>query len=268
MTTTTEAAPPYHRLHPSQVDFFQHNGYLLVKSGVPMEMVDRLRKFTQQQIDDEVGTIIWQDHDKKLPTRLSFLSERGGAYLELIQHPSILDPLESLVGPNIEFTHNRHNHLLFKPPGDKGLVFHRDQQNWTRPVVTVLVYLDSATLENGCLEMVPGSHRRGIYDQMFSNYIPPSRVSPVDSPNIDGLSLEERLSIEQAVPILTTSGDILLMHCCVLHGAPPNVSRTTRRSMTLGYHGSDELQPTDATLTMLVRGERKEAKPGYRYTAP
>src|SRR5690348_18078340 len=49
-----------------------------------------------------------------------------------------------------------------KPPGDKGLVCHRDQRGWSRPVVTVLVYLDNATLENGCLEIVPGSHRRGV----------------------------------------------------------------------------------------------------------
>lgn len=114
MTVTSTVTSPSTRLSLDQVDFFQHSGYLLIKSAIPAEMVGRLRDFTQQQIDDEVGSIIWQDKDKKLPTRLSFLSERGGAYLELIRHPAILDRLESLVGPDIEFCHNRHNHLLFK----------------------------------------------------------------------------------------------------------------------------------------------------------
>lgn len=135
-------------------------------------------------------------------------------------------------------------------------------------MVTVLAYLDNATLENGCLEIVPGSHRRGIYDQMFLNYTPPSRVQPDSASTTDDLPTEERHLIEQRVPVLAEAGDIFFMHCCVLHGAPPNVSQTTRRSITLGYHGSDELQPVDSTYTMLVRGERKEAKPGYRYTPP
>ncbi len=260
------APPESAQLTTDQVDLFQHNGYLLVKRGVPMEMVEQLRSFTQQQIEAEVGVIIWQDQARKLPTRLSFLSERGGAYLDLISHPAILDRLEGLVGPNIEFCHNRHNHLLFKPPLDKGLVFHRDQQGWTRPVVTVLVYLDQATLENGCLEIVPGSHRRGVYDDMYLKYTPPSRVGADDTQSLDSLSTEQCHWIEQRVPVLASPGDILFMHCCLLHGAPPNVSQTNRRSITLGYHGSDELQPPEATFTMLVRGERKEAKPGYRYT--
>ena len=41
---------------------------MLVKSGVPTEMVHTLRTVTQQQIEGEVGTIIWQDRDKKLPS--------------------------------------------------------------------------------------------------------------------------------------------------------------------------------------------------------
>jgi hypothetical protein len=243
-------------------------GYLLVKATVPMDLVEALRAFTDRQIEEEAGTIIWQDHDRKLATRLSFLSERGGPYLELIRHPALLDRLEGLVGPDIEFCHNRHNHLLYKPPGDKGLVCHRDQRGWSRPVVTVLVYLDDATLENGCLEIVPGSHRRGVFEQMYLDYVPPSRVAPGEPPSLDGMSLEDRHWLEQAVPILTHAGDAVFMHCCLLHGAPPNVSRTTRRSITLGYHGADELQPADTAVTMLVRGERKEAKPGYRYTPP
>ncbi|HEX6971263.1 MAG TPA: phytanoyl-CoA dioxygenase family protein [Limnochordia bacterium] len=254
-------------LHPDQIDFFQHSGYLLVKGAIPPSLVEALRVFTQAQIDNELGTIIWHDRANKVPTRLSFLSERGGAYLDLIRHPCILDPLESLVGPNIEFCHNRHNHLLFKPPGDNGSIFHRDQAGWSHPVVTVLAYLDDATLENGCLEIVPGSHRRGVYERMYLPYRPPSRAAPDDPPGLAELTPEEKRLVDQAVPLLLHAGDLVFMHCCVLHGAPPNVSQGTRRSIQLAYHGSDELQPADAAVTMLVRGQRKEAKPGYRYKA-
>lgn len=252
-------------LHSDQVDFFQHNGYLIVRGGIPKELVERANEFTEQQIRDEVGTIIWQDQEKRVPARLSYLSERGGAYMELITHAAILDRLESLVGPNIEFCHNRHNHLLYKPPGNDGSTFHRDQQGWSRPVVTVVVNLDDATLENGCLELVSGSHRQGVYDRMYLPYRPPSRVTPVENPSMSELSPEERRLVEQAVPILARAGDLLFMHCCALHGSPPNVSQNTRRSIQLAYHGSDELQPTDSYVTTLVRGKRVEAKPGYRF---
>lgn len=182
----------------------------------------------------------------------------------------MLDALESLVGPDIEFCHNRHNHLLFKPPGDPGSEFHRDQRGWTRPVVTVIVALDESTPANGCLEVVPGSQRYGIYERMYTDYYPPERsahpTADVDAGRgAERLRAEERQLIQQALPVPLAPGDLLLMHCCLLHGAPPNASDRTRRSVTLAYHGADELQPPEATFTLLVRGERREAKPGYRY---
>ncbi len=55
--------------------------------------------------------------------------------------------------------------INFKMPGGPGFKAHQDQQaGWTRyaPLfVTALVTIDPATLENGCLEMVPGRHREG-----------------------------------------------------------------------------------------------------------
>ncbi|HET7560720.1 MAG TPA: phytanoyl-CoA dioxygenase family protein, partial [Limnochordia bacterium] len=129
------------RLSAEQVDNFQHNGYLVVKQAVSPEAIGALRRFTDEEIARGEGTIIWHDEAKREAARLSFLSERGGAYLDLIRSDALLDPLEDLVGPDIEFCHNRHNHLLVKPPGDRGTQWHRDQRGWSRPVITVIVAL-------------------------------------------------------------------------------------------------------------------------------
>ena len=56
--------------------------------------------------------------------------------------------------------------INFKLPGASGFKAHQDQQaGWTKyaPIfVTALVTLDPATVENGCLEMVPGRHKEGL----------------------------------------------------------------------------------------------------------
>ena len=56
--------------------------------------------------------------------------------------------------------------INFKMPGGAGFEAHQDQQaGWTRyaPLfVTAMVTLDPATIENGCLEMVPGRHKEGL----------------------------------------------------------------------------------------------------------
>ena len=71
----------------------------------------------------------------------------------------ILNPLESLLGSNIEFVLNRHNHIYLRDAGSThSLELHRDVRHWSRTIATVLIYLEETNLENGCTRVVPGSH--------------------------------------------------------------------------------------------------------------
>ncbi len=67
---------------------------------------------------------------------------RVGIFRETIVCDEILDPLECLLGPNIEFMLNRHNHIYLRDrDSTASLDLHRDCNQWSRPLLSVLLYL-------------------------------------------------------------------------------------------------------------------------------
>ena len=72
--------------------------------------------------------------------RISDLASRDPALLEEFSSPAIVDPLESLLGPNIDFIRNRHNHATVAVEPTYRSRFHRDILQWSRNILSVIVY--------------------------------------------------------------------------------------------------------------------------------
>ena len=109
--------------------------------------------------------------------------------------------------------------INFKMPGGPGFKAHQDQQaGWSSyaPLfVTALVSIDPATLENGCLEMVPGRHLEGLIGEEWS---------PLDE---TGLEL---------VPVPTEPGDVVFFDSYAPHASKPNFTSLPRRVLYLTYN--------------------------------
>jgi len=109
--------------------------------------------------------------------------------------------------------------INFKMPGAPGFKAHQDQQaGWTRyaPLfITALVTIDPATLENGCLEMVPGRHRDGLIGEEWN---------PLDEA---GLGLQ---------PVPTEPGDVVFFDSFAPHASKPNFTAKPRRILYLTYN--------------------------------
>ena len=122
---------------------------------------------------------------------------------------------ELMGGPVVLFKEK----INFKMPGAPGFKAHQDQQaGWTRyaPIfVTALVTIDPATIENGCLEMVPGRHREGLIGEEWS---------PLDE---TGLAVH-------AVP--TAPGDVIFFDSYAPHLSKPNFTDQPRRLLYLTYN--------------------------------
>ncbi|MCZ7601207.1 MAG: phytanoyl-CoA dioxygenase family protein [Gammaproteobacteria bacterium] len=114
------------------------------------------------------------------------------------------------LGPDIELCTNRHNHPMVRPPASGEVYWHRDAVVWSRPIVTVLAYLDESTLENGCLCVVPGSHRSPWpIDQRLHSADDQARVAKL---------------VAQGVPCPMPAGGLLITHGCLLHGPARTVA--------------------------------------------
>jgi phytanoyl-CoA hydroxylase len=226
-------------LTPEQVHLFRHNGFIKLPGGLSRERVTQLRETIRQQIREEVEPVVRDKQGRVV--RLSNIWDRGPLFREAMTDPEVLDPLESLLGPNIELIRNRHNHATLRLAGEGTEYFHRDVMQWTRTIVTVLFYLEETTVENGCTLMVPGTH-----------LLPGVGSLPLAQDE----GIQRAGILDQAVPVPMPAGGLLAIDSLLMHSAGKNNTDGSRMSMTVGYHSVDELSGVENPQRVLVRGER------------
>jgi len=121
---------------------------------------------------------------------------------------------------------------LVKPPG-VGLpaLWHQDGEPWQARLggaaaVTLWVALDPSTPENGCLRVVPGSHRLPLH---------PLRPND-EAPSLFGVELDPALVDEgAAIDVVLAAGDVSVHHPNLVHGSGPNRSAQPRRALAVRY---------------------------------
>ena len=220
-----------------QVQLFRQNGYLKLGNRLDKTKVEQLKETIARDIDNEAEPVVRDQNGRVV--RLSNVLDRDPKFLDTATSPLVLDPLESLLGPNIELIKNRHNHATLRPAsGNREEGLHRDIKQWSRTIYTVIFYLEESTVENGATLVVPGSHH---------------------FPGVNGRLYEEkwvRQLLEQAVPVPMPEGGMLVTDSMIMHGVGQNMTDQTRMSMTMGYHSVDELSDVENPKRILVRGER------------
>ena len=246
------------KLSEDQIALFWENGYLVVE--------DILTEVELQGLRDRVDLVASGEasHIKERLLQVEPEVEAGNAEadtfatsLRKISHAAffddvfesharsakVLDVVESLLGPDLKLYQDQ---IFMKPPkvGSRQR-YHQDMPlgfNIDPPdMVTCWTALDEATIENGCLWFLPGTHKHGIIDQeVWGDY---------EQKALDG-------DLGQEVPVELKAGSCGFHHGLVLHSSRPNHTDTLRRgyathyvSAKCRYTGERE---TDA---MLVRGQ-------------
>ena len=149
-------------------------------------------------------------------------------FLNFARTPAILDMVEQILGPDFALW----NSSFFAKPARIGskTPWHQDGEYWPiRPVATCSVWIaiDASSTENGCLRVIPGSHKEKRLRRHRTN----------DAP---GLSLNQELAPgeidpSEAVDIVLDAGQISLHDVHLAHMSEPNRSARPRRAMTLRY---------------------------------
>lgn len=226
-----------------EVEFFRRSGYLKLPAIFGNDIIHATSSQIKSLIDgkeppfrtDAAGNV----------SRLDCLYQRGGPIRELMTNARLLDALESLLGPNIELCLNRHNHATTNHKDTASTRLHRDILQWSRALVTAIVYLEDATILKGCTHLIP-----------TSQYLP-----FVGTPNNGGTWMDEHSiyadQIRQALPCPMSAGSVLLIDSLAFHAVGQNQTDSSRLSIALGYHSADELDPSPHRPSkVLVRGKR------------
>ena len=115
-------------------------------------------------------------------------------------------------------------------------LWHQDGHPWRErgiaEAVTLWVAIDEATAENGCLRVIPGSHRLDAQ---------PLRPN-ADVPSIFGAEVDPALVDESlAVDVVLAPGDVSVHHPNLLHGSGPNATERQRRALALRYRTVEQV---------------------------
>jgi non-haem Fe2+, alpha-ketoglutarate-dependent halogenase len=177
---------------------------------------------------------------------------------ELATHPAILDCVATVLGPDVMLlaTHFFCKYPQPEAPEAKFVAWHQDVTYWgLEPPLAVTAWyaVDDSDVENGCMRVIPETHRGGIREHGKSgragNLLSIDQEVPVD-PDEDA----------RAVDLELRAGEISLHHGMLIHGSNPNRSSRRRCGLTLRYIPPSVRHVEENSLrrpwqAILVRGE-------------
>jgi chlorinating enzyme len=225
-----------------QIDHYRNKGYI--------SSVNALSSNEAKEIRNEIEKI-----EKNWPGALEGINRN---YVHLISpilnkvclNKNILDAVESIIGKNILICGTT---LFIKEKNEKGFVsFHQDAKyiglephNW----VTVWLAVTDSNEKNGCMRMLPGSHKENLkfHEEKF------------DKNNLltRGQTIKD-ISLDKTDPIVLKAGEISLHHPLIVHGSGLNNSDDRRIGFVVqSYIGTDVDQVIGKMYVQKARGEDK-----------
>ena len=168
---------------------------------------------------------------------------------DLIRAPHILDYVEDLIGPDILCWTT---HWFIKEAQSPNYVsWHQDNNYWgldTKDLVSIWVALSPATVESGCMRMLPGSHL----------HPPMPHVDTHAEHNMltRGQTIEVGVDEDKAVNVELKTGEAVIFAYEIAHASPPNRSHDRRIGVALRFIPPKARQMlADWDSAALVRGQ-------------
>ena len=207
-----------------EVDFYQENGYLLHKKQLfSAEKMSKLQTIFEEQLAEK---------GSKLSDELDTPHFRDERLLEFLLSDEVLDLVEPIIGPNIGLWSS---HFICKDPlVGRQTPWHEDSAYWKGrlssydKIVTVWLALDRSSVENGCMRVIPGTHRNGFSE--YENVDSKKNLFDTQIKNVDE---------SNAVYFELEPGECSLHDSRIIHGAKANTSTYRRCGYTMRYFSTE-----------------------------
>jgi ectoine hydroxylase-related dioxygenase (phytanoyl-CoA dioxygenase family) len=214
-----------------QVQSYHQQGYLMIERLFDETEIESARQAIEEILDrpDPKSVAEVEPEDSTVFRRIWSPTKRHKVFEDMTCSNKILDAVESLIGPNILFHYSKLN--LKSPKVGSVVEWHQDLSYYPHTntdLLSCMIYLDDATVDNGCLEVVPGSHRYGILDHYVDGHFRGKVVNP--PPEVD---------LTQAVSLEAPAGSTIFLHCLTLHSSKRNQSSMPRRAFLPAYRAAD-----------------------------
>jgi hypothetical protein len=167
---------------------------------------------------------------------------------DVVLTPRILDAVESVLGPNIIVWGSQWFPKFARDPSY--VSWHQDAAYWGLTplnVTTAWIALVPSTRENGCMRVIPGTHR-GLLPQR-ETYAEANMLSR-------GQEIAVEVDESRAVDFVLQPGEFSLHHIGIVHGSRPNTSDTSRIGLAVRYVSPDVVQQDGVRdIVLLARGQ-------------
>jgi ectoine hydroxylase-related dioxygenase (phytanoyl-CoA dioxygenase family) len=232
-------------LKPDDTRFYHDAGYLIVRDALSPSEVTELRdeatRVCRGDLGDIRGVIPAEpgESDDDILRRylcIHFPHKLSEVMLRYLSHPAIVDVLTNVIGPDVKCMQSM---LFIKASGKPGQAWHQDEffiPTRDRSLAGAWIALDDATVENGCLWVIPGSHRHGI--------LWPQHEHNDRRFDCTGEAFNFPYSDDDSVPVEVPAGAIVFFNGYLLHRSLPN--RATggyRRVLVNHYMSAQSLLP-------------------------
>lgn len=158
--------------------------------------------------------------------KINYCAENDAVFMKYAKLDCVLDIVEKLLGPDIKLFGSQ---LFMKPPGGVEKPYHQDSSYFPiepMALVTCWIALDDVTTENGCLWVVPGSHRLGVLPHSERWLVGDREDVRVPDSEFDR---------SHEMPITLGRGSCSFHHSLLLHMSHPNRTKHSRRGLAFHY---------------------------------
>lgn len=154
----------------------------------------------------------------------------------LMTHPAAVPVLQDTIGPDVKAMQSM---LFIKAEGKPGQAWHQDEYfipTRDRSLTAIWIAIDDATVHNGCLWVLPGSHRPGV--------LYPEKDIDDDRFDCTTEAYHFPYADAEAVPVELKAGSAVVFNGYLLHRSLPNTTtRGLRRSIVYHYMSAQSLLP-------------------------
>jgi len=259
------------QLSQNQIDFYKENGYIIIEDFLNAEELEIWR--------EAVAEAVTQRNGQKMPGKAVKIGEEDGINKDADYYNNVFDQLLNLWQTNdkvkqlmlderigkmaadlagVDGIRIWHDQALIKKPWANPTSWHLDTPFWSfsdRKALSIWVALDDATLENGCLFFIPGSHKETTFE------------NPGIGKNMGAIfNFYPQFKKSRSVAAPMKAGSCSFHNGLTIHGAHANMTPGFRRAMTCAYmpdgntfNGQPNILP-DEYLATLQPGDRLDSE--------
>lgn len=237
---------------------YERDGYVVIRgmysaaevrelSEAVTELASRVPSVGRQMVYLEESLL---SKGERILSRIERFSQYQPALGRYINEPRMIETASRLLGDRAVLFKEKIN---FKLPGGGGFTPHQDiQPGWDEYApffLSVLVTIDDSTIENGCLELAAGHHKRGLIGRKWQ---------PLEGEELRGIEF---------VPYPMSAGDVAFFDCFVPHRSKPNLTDSPRRNMYLTFNRAKDGDHRERYFTDKRRSypPDHEREPGKAY---